>query len=155
MLITTGRNPDAISRAIAQALGAAIPRSIVEGRGRRTLSGIISKARKKRFPRVCTIYKVEGKPCAISFLSVDEKGWKRLSPQLQITSAKAFAKAGREQSSCLEISGTKASALKQLLSVMENEEGDEPESKITAGASKITIHVHGKRLIELGVKYEG
>jgi len=158
MLITTGRNPDSASRAIARALHLAVPESRLEGRGRRTLSSLLSRARKLHFSRICTIYKAEGKPCSISFISLGaDGGWAWLSPRIIVTKVTAAVAQGNRlrnlpQSGCIAISGPKSGILRGLFGLETQDCG--PESRIIAAASKITVASGGTKLLELGVRYE-
>ena len=156
MLITTGRNPGREGRLIARALFLSFPGSRLEGRGRRTLSSLLSSARKRRFSRACTIYREQGKPCSISFISLGNEGeWERLSPEVRIKSLSAFPLPRKiPQSACLSIKGAKAAVLRRLADAPPCEEGEGPSSAITAGASKISFSLQGKRIMELGVSYE-
>jgi rRNA maturation protein Rpf1 len=137
-------------------LSAAIPGSSFEPRGKRTLAALITKAQKKHFSRICTICNEEGKPAFLSFISLGEDGsWERMKPGISIKSANFFSKEKhkRFQSCSLEVTGTKAKAIKNLFAFEENAPDDEPESKISAGADKLGISIKGKRALELGVKY--
>ncbi len=156
MLFTTGKNADSFSKQIAYVLYAAIPCSSFEPRGKRTLAALIAKAQKKHFARICTIYKEEGKPASLSFISLDESGsWERMKPEIAISKAKFFSKDKhkRFQSACLKITGANSKTIKSLFALGECVSDDEPESQIAAGASKITISIKGKKVLELGVKY--
>ena len=153
MLITTGRNPSRECRAIASALSSAVPGSLNYGRGRRSLSSLLSLASKKRYGRICTIYKAEGAVCCISFLSLGSEGefaW--LSPKILVCKVQFSQKAKGEQSSAVSIKGAKAALLRRLLGIRAAR--GETDSKITAGASKITVECEGQKLLEMGVSYE-
>lgn len=156
VLFTTGKNAHSFSKHIAYVLRAAVPGSSFEPRGKRSLAALISKAQKKHFTRICTIYNEEGKPALLSFLSLDENGnWERIKPEITIKNTKFFSKDKhkRFQSSCLKVTGAKSKAIKSLFALDECASDDEPESQIAAGASKFTISIQGKKTLELGVKY--
>ncbi len=153
MLITTGRNPPRECRAIASALGSALPGSLNYGRGRRSLSSLVSLASKKRFGRICTIYRGKGELCRISFLSVGARGeFSWLSPKILVRKLLFSKKAKGEQSSGVLVKGPKVAILRRLLGVKAAR--GETDSKITAGASKITVEYKGQKLLEIGVSYE-
>ena len=155
MLITTGKKPGNESRLIAASLAASVPGSRLENRGQRTISSLISKARRLHFSRLCTIHAEEGKPHRISFLSLeDEKGWGRLSPIIMVRKIADSPKQGCKfrQSKCLSISGTRAKTINTLL--LPRNSSDETESKIAASAKKISIFISNKKILELGVSYE-
>ena len=154
MLITTAKDPDALCRRIARAIYLATPSSHLEFRGKRTLASLVSKARKKRFERVCAIYHSRGKPSEIRFLEISMRDWCWMVPHLSITKilhAPAM-KGSISQSVGLQIKGTKAKVLRQLLSIKGKPE--EAQSSISSSASKITFKLGNKKLLELGVKYE-
>ena len=155
MLITTGRKPDALSRLMAKALAAAIPGSLLENRGRRTLGALIAKARKKHFTRVCTIYKDGGKPCQMAFISLGEDaGWEWLSPKITVRKAAASIIPRNFHSPSLELSGTRKATIANLLSVSDASGGSEPESEISAGAASLSVSLGDKKVLQLEVSYE-
>ena len=85
MLVTTGRNPGREGRAVARAISLCFPGSILEGRGRRALASLLSRARKLHFSRLCTVYRGQGRPCSISFISLcSGPEWERLAPEVRI-----------------------------------------------------------------------
>jgi len=152
LLITTGKNPDRLSRLIAHALFASIPGSDLEFRGKRSLLSLVLKARKKHYSRLCAIHKEEGKPSSLSFISLDDEGgWERLSPSIAIKNVSAAKSFPKKQSQCVEFSGAKKAVLGRLLDPRNS--CGEPESKIIAGAAKISILYGRKKLLELGVAY--
>jgi len=156
LLITTGKKPDTLSQLIARALFLCTPESLLEGRGKRTISSLLQKARKLHFSRLCTISKREGGASEISFISLEEDGsWQRLSPAIiaQYAVACEEKKAWRaEQSHSLKITGAKRAALQQLLSPSNADA--EHESSITAGASTLSFKLGKTELLKMGVKYE-
>ncbi len=173
MLITTGKNPGIFSREIAMALASAVPGSRVEFRGKRTLSSMISKARKLHFNRVCSIGSAEGKAASLSFLKIGDDGsWERLSPKISIRGVAAVAsakktgarKAGARPASahakpvprlCLKITGTKAKTLVALISPSNSQDAGPSEcSRMAAGAKTISVFVGKKKIISIGVAYE-
>lgn len=152
MLITTGKNPGRISRRIAQALQAAVPGAALEYRGRRSVASLLSKARKRHFSRLCAIHEENGKPSAISFLSLgQEGGWRRLSPTIMVHSAVPALAIPRKQSRSVKISGAKKAALQKLLDPSAS--GWETESSISASTKKIALFCGKKRVLLLGVGY--
>lgn len=156
VLITTGKNPSRVSRAIALAFGIAVPESRVEFRGKRTLSSLITRAQKLHFTRLCAIHSESGKPSHIRFMEIADDGeWGWLSPAISITSAKPAGRMPKKtaQSSRLSISGAKAKVLSRLLSPR-NSQDEEAGSKITAGARALSISVGKKKILSLGVSYE-
>lgn len=157
MLVTTGRNPGREGRAVARAISLCFPGSILEGRGRRALASLLSRARKLHFSRLCTVYRGQGRPCSISFISLcSGPEWERLAPEVRIKSISASPLPRKiPPSSCVSIKGAKAAALRALSGAPACEPGDEHCSEISASASKISFSLHGKRIMELGVSYEG
>ncbi|VVC01483.1 Uncharacterised protein [uncultured archaeon] len=152
MLVTTGKKPDAASRSIAQALFLSVPGATMENRGSRPLSALISKAKKRRFTRLCTIYREEGRPSTIAFLSLSDAGFEWLSPKIEITKVAALPPKKRmQQATELRIKGAKAKALQKLIEPL-NQSGGQAAT-ITAGARKLTIHLGRKKILELGVEY--
>lgn len=132
-----------------------MPGSLLENRGQRTISSLISKARRLHFSRFCTISAQEGKPHEISFLSLEgEKGWSRLSPTIAVRKIADCRKQGCKftQSKCLKITGLKAKELFALL--LPQNSSEETGSKIIASSKKLSISVANKKLLELGVSYE-
>lgn|GEM_PF-1509617 len=160
MLITTGKAPDAVSRAIARALWLAVPESRLEFRGKRSLSSLVSLARKKHQTRICSVYLAHGKPSSLSFLSVGDDGsWARLSPSIAVKkvvfsgTTRAGVEAKDGQSQRVAITGAKAKPLSRLLSPA-NPQDRETGSRIIAGARTLSIFVGKKRMLSLGVAYE-
>ena len=156
VLITTGKNPDSNSKAIALAFHMAVPESRVEFRGKRTLSSLVSRAQKLHFTRLCAIYNEKGKPSTLRFLEIGDDGeWEWLSPTIAVSSSQTFGKMPlkKSQSCNLSITGTKAKVLSRLLSPL-NSKDKGPDSKITAGARSISVHVGKKKILSLGVSYE-
>ena len=153
MLITTGKKPDAISRRIAHLLSFIVPGAHLENRGNRTLSSLILKARKKRYPRVCTVYKAQGKPATSAFLSLTDDGFSWLSPKIQIEKAVFHSAISRKFISAtqLEIRGTKKSVLQELFAPVSYSE--KCPSTIKAGAKKLSFFLGRKKMLELDVKY--
>jgi len=149
VLITTGRNPDAASRLIANALFLAVPGSRLENRGQRSLSFLASKAKKLHFERLCTIYRQENSPKQILFMSVGKQE-KWLSPKLTIIKCSA-KKLKANQSLCIKIKGTKAKAMQRL--IMPKNSSDEPESALLCTAKKLVLFIGKRKILELGVKY--
>lgn len=156
LLITTGKKPDFLQKLIAKALFLCTPESLLEGRGKCTISSLLLKARKLHFSRMCTISKHEGGASEISFLSLEEDGsWQRLSPTIiaQYAVACEGKKAWRQaQSRSLKLTGTKSAAFQKLLSP--NAVDLEAESMITAGASALSFKLDRTELLKMGVKYE-
>ena len=153
MLITTGRGKEVALRQVARALFCAVPSSKLEGRGKRSLSSLLSKAGKRHGGRLCAIYSgKEGAACEIAFLQSDAQagfGW--LSPRIVVKKI-LFAAPGKfPMSSCLRLSGAKARVLSALLPPQECEA--EFESEIRAGATSLSISVHGKSVLRAGVSY--
>lgn len=153
VLIATGKRPSRTIRLIAQALRAAIPASRLEFRGQRSISSMVAKARKKGFSRFCVISKKGGKAAHLSFFTLSEKGWGRLSPQISVTSASFPSKPPKTQPQSLAISGGKAKKLASLINCAAPKDGGQ-EAKITALAGRISILIGSKRIATLGVKYE-
>ncbi len=151
VLITTGKEPDALSRRIARALFLAVPGSSLEWRGKRTMQSLLSLAKKRRFSRLCAIYKEQGKPRSISFLSLGEEGWKWMSPRIIVKKAKAARLARLPQSQSLLAKGAKAKTLLYLLGA---QNWEEPGSSITAGAKKLSLFLGKGKLLEMDVSYE-
>lgn len=153
MLITTAKDPDALCRRIARAIYLATPGSRLEFRGKRTLAALVSKARKKRFERVCAIYHAQGKPSEIRFLEIGMRDWRWMAPHLAITKVlhAPAMKGGISQSFGLQIRGTEAKTLQKLLSIKGKPE--EAQSSISSSASKISFKLGNKKLLELGVRY--
>ena len=154
VLITTGKGPDRVSRAIARAFSLAVPESRLEPRGKRTMAALLAKARRLHLTRLCAIYRSQGKPSTISFLKVGDDGsWERLAPVIFVGKASFAAKFPKAaaQSRCLSITGTKAKALSALVSPKNSCE--ETGSRIIAGAKKLSISVGRKKIMELGVSY--
>ena len=154
MLITTSKSPSPACRRIARAFFLAVPESALEFRGKRTLSALASKARKKRFARICAIYQQKGMPSQIRFLETGERGWEWLSPHIlitKITHAPAH-KGSLSQSAGLKIAGSKARALRLLLD--QSGKPEEAQSEIISSAGGLSVKLGAKKLLELGVKYE-
>lgn len=154
VLITTGKKPGKKSRAIARALFLMVPGSRLEFRGKRTLSALIKKAKRFHFSRLCTIYREEGKPSEIRFLSLEENlpGW--LSPTLQITSVETAEKLPRKgQSQHVKITGAKARTLAKLLSLSVPPEGEETGSRLIASSNSLSLFLGNKKLAKIGVSY--
>lgn len=154
VLITTGKNPSESSRAIARALHLAIPHSMLEFRGSRTLDALIAKARKRHFSRVCSIYSKQGKPHSLSFLSIrDDGGWERLKPVFIMEKAQLPPIAAKIPQSCsLKITGANAKAARHLFSPS-NDEYCEQTSRIVAGRGTLALYVGKRKILSLGVKY--
>ena len=155
MLITTGKNPSQECRALARALFCVLPHSVLEGRGKRSLSSLITKARKKRMGSICAIYREEGGQHSLSSLSLSETGYDWLSPKIlveKITLHSPLPKKSEGQSSSVKITGARAKEVRGLFGAEPT--GDEPESAISAGAKSISLSFRKKKLITLGVSYE-
>ena len=153
MLLTTGKGKGIAIRQVARALFCAVPSSKLEGRGKRSLSSLLSKARKQHGGRLCVIYTDKEAACEIAFLQSDaQAGFEWLSPRILVRKILFAAPGKYPTSSCLKLSGAKARALSGLLPPQECE--GEFESEIKAGATSISIFVHGKTVLRAGVSYE-
>lgn len=156
VLITTGKNPDRISKAIALAFCRAVPESRVEFRGKRTLASLVARAQKFRYTRLCAIHNESGKPSSIRFLEIaDDGAWNWLAPAISITSAKPAGRMPKKsaQSRKLSVTGAKAKALLRLISPR-NPVDEDVGSKINAGARSLSVFVGKKKILSLGVSYE-
>lgn len=151
MLVTTGKSPGAASRRIAGILSLSIPLSRSENRGSRSLSSLISRAAKSRFARLCTVYKEQGNPATIAFLSLDGNEW--LSPKIKIEKVIFISKQQKlPQAGRLSIKGSKKAVLQKLISPVSTD-GD-VQSTINAGAKSISFYIRRKKMLSLGVSYE-
>ena len=153
MLITTGKNPDSLQKLIAKALFLATPGSRLEGRGKRTIASLVEHARLLRFSRLCIIGRTQDGASELSFLSLDSPSWSRLSPTIVANYGVACKdrKAWKvEQSISLAVKGTKRKTILNLLGI---EEGDEPDSSITADSKAISFKLAKNELLKLGVAY--
>lgn len=116
---------------------------------------LLALAAKRHYSRLCTISEENGKPAAISFLSIGMNGgWERLSPKIKITSLKfaSAAQTRRPRSSALLLSGAKKKTLQSLFG-LEGEGENEPESEVSSSATLLQVKLSGKRLFAMGVKY--
>lgn len=155
VLFTTGKNPSKASKLLAAALSLSVPYSRFEARGKRTVEQLLAKAAKRHYARFCTISEENGKPHALSFLSLDGSGgWARLPPKILLRKM-SFTKEKQEkkQSQSLAMTGTKKRTLQKLFGSA-GEESDEPESFLSSSATKLEVILHGKRILSLGVSYE-
>ena len=159
LLITTGKSPGASARSVAKALFLCFPHSCLEGRGKRSLSSLAAKARKKSIGRICALYSEAGKPCSLQVLSLSKAGFEWLAPRIMITGVSLHQLPKRKaQACCVQFKGTKAASLRNLFcgdECNECEKGCKSGSKISTGADKITLCLSGKKLLTLGVEYEG
>ena len=154
MLITTGKNPDDSVRRLSRALFLSIPGSRLEGRGRRTLHSLLSRAARLRFARACVIYSAQGRPATISFLSLSGPSrWKWLSPRLTVKSAKMGRFGGRQQAAALSITGAKKATLRRLLDPVRQDSGG-VSSSLAADRGKLSFSIGGKTIAALVVSYE-
>lgn len=156
VLFTTGKKPNRAARAIARALSLAVPESALESRGKRTLASLISKARKRHFTRLCSVYCSQGKPSEIEFLAIaDDGSWGRLAPKITVKTSSFAPKFPRAQSTCLTMSGAKAKSLSRLFSPKNHgADGEENGSRIVAGAKTLAVFMGKKKIASLGVSYE-
>jgi len=155
LLITTGKGKGIALRQVARALFCAVPSSKLEGRGKRSLSSMLSKAAKQHGGRLCAIYAgKEGAACEIAFLQSDaQAGFEWLTPRIMVKKITFSAPGKYPVSSCLKLSGAKARVLSALLPSQECD--GEPESEIKAGATSLSISVHGNLVLRAGVSYVG
>jgi hypothetical protein len=154
LLLTTGKGKSIACRQVARALFCAVPSSKIEGRGKRSLSSMLSKAAKQHGGRVCAIYAHKKAACEIAFLLSDAHGgFEWLSPRI-IVKKITFAAPGKHAvSTCLKLSGTKARVLSALMPSQDCE-GCGIESEIKASAASLSIFVQGKLVLRAGVSYE-
>jgi hypothetical protein len=154
LLFTTGKGKSIACRQMARALFCAVPSSELVGRGKRSLSSLLSKAAKQHGGRVCAIYAGKEAACEIAFLLSDAHGgFEWLSPRVAIKKISFAAPGKYAMSSCLKLSGTKSRVLAGLLPSQDCE-GGVPESEIKASATSLSIFVQGKLVLRAGVSYE-
>ncbi|MCX6770103.1 MAG: hypothetical protein NT051_05520 [Candidatus Micrarchaeota archaeon] len=147
MLITTSKSPASASVALARALSSVLPCSKYIGRGKRSLSRIISLARGEGRERVCEVCQEQGKPSCISFIAVLPSSASRLSPKLQVSSFNFSGDKKAKPIGEVKISGANSRALTELLGEFPEADCEELPVKVTAGKSKLSFASRKAKLV--------